>query len=79
MSAADHATRWGRLWKDRVMGARPLPCPIELSVLEQLIKREPDVFGDLTEQDWGDVSTLMKRNRCASACGIPENCLCDPR
>jgi len=41
-------------------------------MLEQLIKREPDVFGDLTEQDWGDVSTLMKWNRCATACGIAE-------
>jgi len=41
-------------------------------VLEKLIKREPDVFGDLTEQDWGDVSTLMKRNRCAMAPGIAE-------
>jgi hypothetical protein len=41
-------------------------------VLEQLIKCEADVFGDLTEQDWGDVSTLMKRNRCAAACGIAE-------
>ena len=43
-----------------------------LSVLEKLIKREANVFGDLTEQDWGDVSTLMKRNRCAAACGIAE-------
>lgn len=31
-----------------------------LSVLEQLIKRNPDVFGDLTEQDWGDFSALMR-------------------
>ncbi|SMH67366.1 protein of unknown function [Acidithiobacillus ferrivorans] len=41
-------------------------------MLEQLIKREADLFGDLTEQDWGDASTLMKRNRCAAACGIAE-------
>ena len=41
-------------------------------MLEELIKREPDVFGDLTEQDWGDISTLMKWNRCAAACGIAE-------
>jgi len=41
-------------------------------VLEQLIKREPDVFGDLTKQDGGDVSTLMKRNRCATARSIAE-------
>ncbi len=26
----------------------------------------------LTKQDGGDVSTLMKRNRCAAACGIAE-------
>jgi len=39
-------------------------------VLEQLIKRDTDVFGNLTKQDWGDVPTLMKRNRCAAACGI---------
>ncbi|CDQ10902.1 hypothetical protein AFERRI_430004 [Acidithiobacillus ferrivorans] len=45
---------------------------VGLSVLEQLIKREADLFGDLTEQDWGDASTLMKRNRCAAACGIAE-------
>jgi hypothetical protein len=34
-------------------------------MLEKLIKRDTDVFSDLTEQDWGDVSTLVKRNRCA--------------
>jgi len=43
---------------------------VGLSVLEQLIKRDTDVFGNLTKQDWGDVPTLMKRNRCAAACGI---------
>jgi len=47
-----------------------------LSVLEQLIKRKPNVFGDLTEQDWGDISTLMKRNRCAAACGIAKLFVC---
>ena len=41
-------------------------------MLEELIKREADVFSDLTEQDWGDVPTLMKRNRCATAFGIAE-------
>lgn len=41
-------------------------------MLEEIIKREPDVFGDLTEQDRGNVSTLMKRNRCASTRGIAE-------
>ncbi|MFZ3037399.1 MAG: hypothetical protein WA112_09040 [Rugosibacter sp.] len=41
-------------------------------MLEQLIKREADVFGDLTKQDWGDVSTLMKRHRCAATGGITE-------
>ena len=41
-------------------------------MLEQLIKREADVFGDLTEQNWGDVSTLMEWNRCAAACCIAE-------
>jgi hypothetical protein len=41
-------------------------------VLEQLIKREADVLGDLTEQDWRDVSTLMKRNpeKCSK---MPQN------
>ena len=41
-------------------------------MLEQLIKREADVFGDLTEQDWGNVSTLVKRHRCAATGGIAE-------
>lgn len=41
-------------------------------MLEQLIKRETDVFGDLTEQDWGDISTPMEWNRCAAACRIAE-------
>jgi hypothetical protein len=41
-------------------------------VLEQFIKRDADVFADLTEQDRGDISTLMKRNRCAATCGIAE-------
>lgn len=39
-------------------------------MLEQFIKRNADVFGDLTEQDWGDVSALMKRNRRTAACRI---------
>ena len=47
-------------------------CRVALSALEQLIKREADVFGDLTEQDWGNVSTLMKRHRGAAAGGIAE-------
>jgi len=41
-------------------------------MLEKLVEGEADVFGNLTEQDWGEVSTLMERNRCASACGIAE-------
>ena len=41
-------------------------------MLEQLIKREANVFCDLTKQNWGDVSTMMKRNSCAAACGIAE-------
>lgn len=45
---------------------------VGLSMLEELIKREADVFGDLTEQDWGNVSTLMKRHRCAATGGIAE-------
>ena len=41
-------------------------------MFEELIKRKPDVFGDLTEQDWRDVSALMEWNRRAAACGIAE-------
>jgi hypothetical protein len=41
-------------------------------VLEQFIKREADIFGNLTEQDRGDVSTLMKRHRCTATSGITE-------
>lgn len=51
-------------------GSRACTYPIGLSVLEQLIKRDADVFGDLTKQDWGNVSTLMKRYRGAAAGGI---------
>jgi hypothetical protein len=43
-----------------------------LSVLEKLNKREPDVFGDLAEQYWGDVTALMKRHRCTAARRIAE-------
>jgi len=39
-------------------------------VLEQLIKRNTDVFGNLTKQDWRDVPTLMKGYRCTATCGI---------
>jgi hypothetical protein len=39
-------------------------------VLEQVIKRNTDVFGNLTKQDWRDVPTLMKGDRCTAACGI---------
>ena len=49
-----------------------MDCRVGLSVLEQVIKREADVFGDLTEQDWGNVSTLMKRHGGAAASGITE-------
>ncbi len=41
-------------------------------MLEELIKREADVFGDLTEQDWGNVPTLVKRHGCAATDDIPE-------
>lgn len=41
-------------------------------MLEELIKREADVFGDLTEQDWGNVSTLVKRHGCAATGAIAE-------
>lgn len=41
-------------------------------MFEELIKREADVFGDLTEQDRGNVSTLVKRHRCAATGGIAE-------
>jgi hypothetical protein len=41
-------------------------------MLEQLIKCETDVFGDLTEQDWRDVSTLMEWHRCAPSGRIAE-------
>jgi len=39
-------------------------------VLEKLIKCETDVFSNLTEQDWRDVSALMERNRCAAASSV---------
>jgi len=39
-------------------------------MLEKLIKCETDVFGYLTQQDWRDVTALMKWNRCAAACRI---------
>ncbi len=41
-------------------------------MLEQFIKREPDVFSYLAKQDWGDVAPLMKRNCGAAARGIAE-------
>lgn len=41
-------------------------------MLEKLIECETDVFGNLTEQDGGDISALMKWNRCAAACCITE-------
>jgi len=50
----------------------PLERRVKLSMLEQLIKRDADVFGNLTKQDWGDVSALMEWNRCAAACRIAE-------
>ena len=45
----------------------PLERRVGLSMLEKLIKYETDVFGNLTEQDWRNVSALMERNRCAAA------------
>ena len=45
-------------------------CRVGLSVLEQLIKRNTDVFGNLTKQDWRDVPPLMKGDRCTATCGI---------
>ena len=41
-------------------------------MLEKLIKCETDVFGNLTEQDWRDVSALMEQNRCAAASSVAE-------
>lgn len=45
---------------------------VGLSMLKKLIKCKTDVFGNLTEQDWGDVSALMKWNSCAAACAVAE-------
>ena len=45
-------------------------CRVGLSVPEQLIKRNIDVFGNLTKQDWRDVPPLMKGDRCTATCGI---------
>lgn len=48
----------------------PLERRVGLSMLEKFIKCKTNVFGYLTEQDWRDVSALMKWNRCAVACRI---------
>ena len=48
----------------------PLERRVGLSLLEEFIKCEANVFGYLTEQDWRDVSALMKWNRCAATCRI---------
>lgn len=44
----------------------------DLSVLEQFVECEADVLGDLTKQDRGDVTALMKRNRRAAAGSVAE-------
>jgi len=41
-------------------------------MLKQLIKRYADVFGNLTEQVWGNIPALKKWNCCATACVISE-------
>lgn len=42
------------------------------SWVEKLVDREVDVFGDLPEQDWGNVSTLVKRNSGTPAVRMSE-------
>jgi hypothetical protein len=39
-------------------------------VLDQFIRRDSDVLGDLTEQDRGNIATLMKWNRRTATSGI---------
>jgi hypothetical protein len=43
-----------------------------LSIPQKLVYREANIFSDLAKQDWGNVSTRMERNRCASAIGMAE-------
>ncbi len=54
----------------------PLERWVGLSMLEKLIKCETDVFGNLTEQDWRNVSALMERNRCAAASSVTKLFVC---
>ncbi len=44
----------------------PLGRRVGLSVPEKLIKRETDVFGNLTQQDRRDIPALVKWNRRVS-------------
>ena len=44
------------------LGGVPLQRLVGLTVLEQAIDGEPDVFGDLPEQDGRNIPALMKRH-----------------
>ena len=43
-----------------------------LAVFEKLIDCKPYIFGDLPQQDWRNITTLVERNRGATACTIAE-------
>ena len=40
------------------------------AMLQELIHRQPDVFRDLTKKQRGNVTTGVKRHRCAPAIGM---------
>jgi len=39
---------------------------------QQLLGSETDILGDLSEECWRDVASLVKGNRCRATIGMPE-------
>jgi len=50
----------------------PLVWPPLSRAPQQLLGRETDVLGDLSEECWRDVASLVKGNCCHSTIGMPE-------
>lgn len=41
-------------------------------MFQELFDRQTDVFCDLTQQDWRNISSAVHGNRCAPTIGVPK-------
>jgi hypothetical protein len=61
----------GENWKVDKYGHIPILSRL-LFVTQKLFDVHPDIMGDLAQENWRDITPLVKRNRCSAAVQVPE-------